>query len=133
MRVHLACLWSPCVAPISVVVAGCCSLTAGPLVDGLQRAECMASPPECRAVWVGLRERPVAVVEAAAAGEPQSVRGGGSDEGRRCLKSTPINGGYTGALASSEPSRSADGGLRRRRPSSTSLFASTEAFVVFRA
>ena len=54
MGEHLACLWSPCVAPISVVVAGCCPLTAGPLVvGGPQRAGYMASPPEGRAAGVG--------------------------------------------------------------------------------
>ena len=56
------------------------------------------------------------VAVAATAGEPQSVTGGGLDEGRMHLKSAPIKGGHTGALASSEPSRSADGGLRRQSP-----------------
>ena len=70
MGVHLACLWSPCVAPILVVVAGCCPLTAGPLVGGPQRAGYMASPPEGRAVGVGLGERLMTVAVAAAAGKP---------------------------------------------------------------
>ena len=118
MGVHLACLWSPCVAPIPVVVAGCCPLTAGPLVGGPQRAGYMASPPEGRAAGAGLGERLVTVAVAATAGEPQSVTGDGLDEGRMYLKSAPINGGHTGALASSEPSRSADSGLRRPKPMS---------------
>ena len=112
---------------------GGCLLMAGSLVGGPQRAGYMASLSEGRAVGVGLGERLVTVAVAATAGEPQSVTGGGLDEGRMHLKSAPINGGHTGALASSEPSRSADGGLRRRSPSSTSLFVSTEEFVVFRA
>ena len=116
-----------------MVVVGCCPLTAGPLVGGPQRAGYMASPPEGRATGVGLGETLVTVAVAATAGEPQSVTGGVLDEERMHLKSAPINGGHTGALASSEPSRSADGGLRRRSPSSTSLFVSTEQFVVFRA
>ena len=132
MGVHLARLWSPCVAPISVVVAGCCLLTAGPLVGGPQKGGYMACPPEGRAVGVGLGERLVTVAVAATAGEPRCVTGGGPDEGRMYLKSAPINGGHS-ALASPEPLRSADGGLRRRSPSSTSLFVSTEEFVVFMA
>ena len=68
MRVHLACLWSPCVAPILVVVAGCCPLTAGQLVDGPQRAGYMTYPPEGRAAGVGLGERLMTVVVAATAG-----------------------------------------------------------------
>ena len=133
MGVHLDCLWSPCVALISVVVADCCPLTAGPNAGGPQRAGYMASPPEGRAAGVGLGKRLVTVVVAATAGEPQSMTGGGPDEGRRYPKSSPTNGGYTGVFASSELSRFADGGLRRRRPSLTSLFASTEEFLVFRA
>ena len=79
MGVHLACLWSPCVAPISVVVVGCCPLMAGPLVGGPQRAGYMASPPEGRVAGAGLGERLVTVVVAAAAVEPQSMTGGGLD------------------------------------------------------
>ena len=93
-----------CAAPISVVVADCCLLTASPMVGGLQRAEYMASLPEVWAAGVGLGERLVAAVKAATAGEPQSMTGG---KGRRHLKIAP------GALASSEPPRSADGGLSR--------------------
>ena len=88
----------------------------------------MASSPDGRAAGAGLGERlvTVTVVVAATAGEPQSVTGGGPDEGRRYLKGAQINGGHTGAFASSKPSRSADGGLKRRSPSSISLFVSTE-------
>ena len=82
MGEHLACLWSPCVALISMVVAGCCPLTAGPLVGGQQGAGYMASPPEGRAAGVGLGERLVTVAVAATAGEPQLVTGGVLDEGR---------------------------------------------------
>ena len=42
--------------------------------------------------------------------EPLSVTGGGPDEGCVHSKWAPMIGGHTGALASSEPSRSTDGG-----------------------
>ena len=69
MGVHLACLWSPCVAPILVVVAGCCPLTACPLVGGTQRTGYMASPPQGRTAGARLGERLVTVAVAATAGE----------------------------------------------------------------
>ena len=69
---------------------------AGPLVGGPQRAGYMASPPEGRAVGVGLGERLVTVAVAATAGEPQSVtdrqtdRQSDSQTGRQTGRQTDI-------------------------------------------
>ena len=71
----------------------------------------MASPPEGRAVEVGLEERLVTMVVAATAGEPA---GGGPDEGRQCLKRAPING-RTAVSVTQSAHQSAQ--RRQQRPS----------------
>ena len=76
----------------------------------------MASPPEGRAAVVELEERLLTVAAVDTNGEPQSVTRGGPDEGCMHSRRALLNGVHTGALDSSEPSRSADGGRSKQRP-----------------